>query len=340
MSTGGGLATRRMTPEEIAAVLLRYGIRAAAQPSLHGGGTANSNAVVQTDRGPLFVKRRNPRYSAEGCVAFDHSLMEYLAPRRVGTPLALRTLEGTRWLRLEGSVYEVYPWMSGEPHDRHSVQQVAAAGRALAAYHDAVRHFPPPAGKEWPRYRDPAVIRDGLRGIEAEVAATLAAPDAEYLRGQVEAVSLELTDEKYHSLPKLVVHGDYHPGNVLYQDGEVAGIFDLDWATVQPRVLDLADGLMLFAGERDTEIDDADIVSLTQTWRPSRDRGRAFLDAYLEREVLTDAEMCALPFFVRALWLSCRVEGMEKVPEGGRVAYLLDGLLAPLRAMDAAEAQP
>lgn len=340
MSTGGGLASRRMTPEEIAAVLLRYGISSAAEPPRHGGGTANSNAVVQTDRGPLFVKRRNPRYSAEGCVAFDHRLMEYLAPRRVGTPLALETLEGARWLRLEGAVYEVYPWVSGEPHDRRSVQQVAAAGRALAAYHEAARHFQPPPGKEWPRYRDPALIRDGLHEVEAQVAAALTAPDAQYLRRQVVAVSLGLTDERYHSLPKLVVHGDFHPGNVLYRNDEVAGIFDLDWATVQPRVLDLADGLMLFAGERDAEIDDADIVSLTQTWRPSHERGRAFLEAYLEREALSDEEMRALPLFVRALWLSCRVEGMEKVPEGARVAYLLDGLLAPLRAMDAAEAQP
>ncbi|MEN6316577.1 MAG: hypothetical protein ABFD25_20270 [Clostridiaceae bacterium] len=31
-----------------------------------------------------------------------------------------------------------------------------------------------------------------------------------------------IPDEVYYSLPKLVMHGDYHPVNVKYQDGKVS----------------------------------------------------------------------------------------------------------------------
>jgi Ser/Thr protein kinase RdoA (MazF antagonist) len=331
-----------MTPEEIAAVLGCYGLTSRS-PHRPGGGTANANAIVETDRGTVFVKRRNPKYAAEPFVRFDHCFMEHMAAWGVVTPLALRADAGERWVRLHGHVYEVYPFIVGERHDRGSIAQVAEAGRALAVFHRASRSFEPPPGKEWPRYRDPDGIRARLAEHSDDIAAALAPRDIAYLSEQVALVSDGLAHGAYHALPKLVVHGDYHPGNVLYQpssssgaDG-VCGIFDLDWATFQPRVLDIADGLMLFCGERSSDIDGADIVSLTQTWRPSRSRGTAFLSAYLEIESIEPQEREALPTFVRALWLSCRTDGMAKVAPERRCGYLLDGLLEPLRAMDAME---
>ena len=117
----------------------------------------------------------------------------------------------------------------------------------------------------------------------------------------------------------------------------MAGVFDLDWATVQPRLLDLADGVFLFAGRRATPIDAADIVSLTQTWLPCPQRTRAFLDGYREAEAVSAAEWEMLPHAVRARWLYCRVAGRLKLPEGRRTDYVADGLLEPLRALDAEE---
>lgn len=141
-------------------------------------------------------------------------------------------------------------------------------------------------------------------------------------------------DSRYHALPKLVVHGDYHPGNLKFAGSDVCGVFDLDWATVQPRVLDLADGVFLFAGERETDIHAADIISLTQTWTPSAERARLFLDAYRQIETITEEERAVLNHVVRARWIYCRVGGMAKLPEERRLDYLLEGLLPPLRALD------
>jgi homoserine kinase type II len=328
---------RTISTYELEAVLRHYDVGPPVEPPESGGGTANANLKITTASGTYFLKRRNPKYAQESFVAFDHALMEHMAQYDVKTPLAVITREGKRWLRIHEDVYELFPYHDGGPHDRNSFSEIAAAGSALAKYHRAGRSFRAPPGKQWPRYDDPRLIREGIEAIRADLGERLSAEDVQYLVENVAALERELPDERYRGLPKLVVHGDYHPGNMKFLDSEVSGIFDLDWATVQPRVRDLADGIFLFAGERASDIDASDIFSLTQTWQPSIERGRTFLGAYLATEMLSDEELEALPLFVRARWLYCRVAGMVKVLRERRIEYFLAGLLQPLRMLDGME---
>jgi Ser/Thr protein kinase RdoA (MazF antagonist) len=81
--------SRTIAPGELDAVLSRYTIGALSAPPEPGGGTANANMTLETETGKYFLKRRNPKYSLQSYVAFDHRLMEHLAPFRLGTPLAV-----------------------------------------------------------------------------------------------------------------------------------------------------------------------------------------------------------------------------------------------------------
>ena len=321
-------------PDEVGTILAHYEVGGLVAPPDSGGGTANANLKIVTGSGAYFLKRRNPKYAQERFVAFDHALMEHLAPYGVPTPLAVVSRAGKRWLRLGEDVYELFPYHRGGPHDRRAPAELASAGRALARYHRAARDFAPPPGKDWPRYDDPRLIREGIEAMASELERCFSADDFDYLMSQVSRLERELPDERYDGLPKLVVHGDYHPGNLKFLNDAVSGIFDLDWATRQPRVRDLADGLCFFGGERSSDIAGEDIVSLTQTWAPSPRRARAFMGAYLEGESLDDDERAALPLFVRARWLYSRVAGMAKVGPERRVEYFTAGLLEPLRRLD------
>lgn len=40
-------------------------------------------------------------------------------------------------------------------------------------------------------------------------------------------------------MPHVVIHGDYHPGNLKFQDGKVVGVFDFDWAKIDARCFDV-----------------------------------------------------------------------------------------------------
>lgn len=323
-----------ITPEELRTVLGYYEVGALLAEPGPGGGTANSSLKITTEAGEFFLKRRNPKYSQESFVAFDHAFMEHMAPFRIGTPLAVKTCEGKRWLRLRENVYELFPYHPGGPHNRHSLAQIEAAGLSLAAFHKAARLFTPPPGKEWPRYHHPRQVREGVQEMLLELQRRLSSEDLDYLLKQVSLIERGCPDEVYHSLPKLVVHGDYHPANVKFLHNEVSGIFDLDWATFQPRLLDVADGIIFFAGERASDLDSGDIFSLTQTWIPSPARAAVFMQGYLAEESLDPREEELLPIFIRTRWLHCRVNGRNKVAPERRIDYFVTDLLSPLRALD------
>jgi len=325
------MLSRDIPADTIEAILAHYDIGPLIAPPNPAGGTANANVRITTAAGEYFLRRRNAKYAAEPFVAFDHALMAHLTRHGVPTPREVLTRDGLGWVRAGDDVYELFRYRPGVAHDRNSLPQIAAAGRALAAYHQASSSFRPPPGKDWPRYDDPRLIHEGISAIGAELRHRMSARDLEYLTAQVILLQRNLPDARYHALPRLVVHGDYHPGNLLFGNDEVVGIFDLDWATLQPRARDLADGIFLFAGERDSDIDASDIFSLTQTWRPSRERALVFMNAYLGEAGLSADESDALPLY-------CRVAGMVKVAPERRIEYFCSGLLEPLRALGAMQA--
>jgi Ser/Thr protein kinase RdoA (MazF antagonist) len=327
--------TLELRPQEIAAILARYpGLGLLRSVKSMAGGTAGRNHAVVTDSGRYFLRQRNPRYTDEPAVAFDHRLIEYLATHGVPVvpALELHGLPGRRWLRLGPTqVLELYPWRTGQRFDRQSAAHLAAAGRALGAFHVATRRFHGPLGKAWPRYDAPAAILHGLRCAETLPGARAHSDQLTYLREQATSLAAALPDERYDALPRTVIHGDYHPANLIFQDDDVAGIFDLDWATCQPRLRDLADGVLFFAARRATDIDGGDIASLTQTPTLDSVRMRAFLDAYgAAAWPLAADELAALPEFIRARWLFCRVDALRKVPAERRLPLLLNGIVEPL----------
>jgi Ser/Thr protein kinase RdoA (MazF antagonist) len=142
-----------------------------------------------------------------------------------------------------------------------------------------------------------------------------------------------LPDEGYWSLPCQVIHGDFHPGNVLILEDD-AGLFDLDCASRQPRARDLADAFLYFCALRDGPFDASTIVRLTRECWLEPQRNRLFLDAYgpLARE-----ELEALPWLVAARWTHSRVLGRRKLPREAWPEYATAGVLTPLRQLTAPE---
>ena len=301
------------------------------------GGTANPSAAVDTTTGRVFLRRRNPRYSEPEMLAHDHALMEHLASREFPAPLALESRAGRRWAEVEGDVFELNPYMPGEKHDPTSHAQIAAAGKALAKFHAATDDFTPPPGKEWPRYHDPRTTVEALDWALTELGMTDAQRgEVERLRRLAGELSSQFGDGDYAGARQGTVHGDWHPANVKYAGDEVAAAFDLDWATRQPLLVDIADGVMFFAGVRKTELDGGDIRSLTQGFALDEERMGVFLRAYADAVGSGDPtyqtpELAMLGRFMLARWLYCRADPMRrKIPREEAVEYLLDGVWGPI----------
>ncbi|MGC9319348.1 MAG: phosphotransferase, partial [Armatimonadota bacterium] len=219
-----------------------------------------------------------------------------------------------------------------------------SAGRTLAGIHRAGESFEPPAPKRWPRFHDPGQARDGLIGLlalarEGGEPAHRASVLAEALE-LAEALTQRLPDERYRSLPQTSVHGDYHPGNLKFRDHAVAGVFDWDWCSRQPRMVDLADGLLFFCGVRTEPLVPGDIWSLTAAMSIDGARVQRFLEGYEAVVEPTQRELSALPDLMRCRWLYCRVDAAQrKVEPERRVEFVVRDLQVPLGEIDALAAE-
>lgn len=307
-------------------------------------GTANPAIIVVTGEGQFFLKQRNPRYADPDQLSYDHAVMRHLA--RAGLPVfpAVKTTHGARWLTRGDTVYELYPFVEGRAHHPGDLDQITSAGEVLARFHEATHDFTPAAPKPWPRYFDPvarlpeiAEARDllasgadtGGLGV-GEAAAAL-----DYLEAQARGAAERMPDERYWRLPQALVHGDYHPANLRFRGPEVVGVFDFDWVSRQPRLVDVADGLILFCGERPEPVQPADLYSLTQSFTFRPEWMQAFLRPYLAAHPLTPEECACLPDCLRSRWLYMRLGQMHrKVPAHDRLRFLLRDVTTPLEWLD------
>jgi homoserine kinase type II len=68
-----------------------------------------------------------------------------------------------------------------------------------------------------------------------------------YIRQQYENSAEKVQKLEWNSLARQIVHGDWHPGNMLYDDTEIIAVIDFDSLRFQPRVTDVANGALQFS---------------------------------------------------------------------------------------------
>ncbi|MCB0954723.1 MAG: phosphotransferase [Ilumatobacter sp.] len=160
---------------------------------------------VPTDGGPVWVKEVFPVFAYEPAIT---ALVAHRVPR---TAPAVLAAEGTRLMmaEVEGGLYAAHPEDTAVPYAAlHDLQAVVSVDEALAAGVPD-RRFTSLAADLHAALVHP-VVAEVLRCTPA---------DADRLAERIAAAAAGLAD-----LPDVLVHGDFHPGNVI--DGPVI----LDWS--------------------------------------------------------------------------------------------------------------
>jgi homoserine kinase type II len=312
------------TTEPIARVTLAFGLGNAqdAQPL---GGTATPKWAVTTDRGKFVIRVRPAEFASPERTHFAHTVLNRLAAAGQPVPHALARADATTTCVLGGLTFEVLSWIEGEPWPAGNPDAAKNLGAFLAHFHRLTADLVDQDAKPMPREDDPAALQDclaRLRGLPAtpEQSDQLAAIGRLLQRGR-----LELEATLYPGLPRAVIHGDFHPGNVRFHDAEVAALYDFDYLAVQARVRDLVDALMFFASVRTSPFEPDSIRSLTQPFVPDAGLAHPLLAGYQSVLPLTTDEWRALPLLLRSRWIQMRLRGSRKVPPGQQLDFALDG---------------
>jgi Ser/Thr protein kinase RdoA (MazF antagonist) len=324
-------------------VLAGYGVGQVHEVRV-AGGTAGKCWRVVAAGGSYFLRCRGTRTSSREALHFDHGLRRHLLSKGVATAAPLTATSGDTWVYADGRAFELYPFVDGRTF-AGTRRELADTGRALARFHVAAAGFPARAtydpvpsqfGNAAPqvggshRMDDPDLMLAAYEQLARDDPALVCVVK------QAGRLAREYAASNYEMLPRWLIHGDYHPGNLLYADsGAVVGIFDLDWACEHTRSRDLADGIYYFGGRRAEPFDGASIWSMTDAVELDLETAAVFVEAYRDTTAVGPEEVRAIPLALRARLLAERLEGSAKVPPEQRSRFIARDLDLPLQWLDA-----
>ena len=254
--------------------------------------------ILETERGKFLFKRRAKGKDDLAKVGFTHQIQLSLAAQNFPLPHLLGTRhENNSMLVLDTNIYEMFEYIEGGNYDG-SRTATFNAGRILGLYHkllhDFHSDFKPPTGS----YHNASAIHQAIKTTVGSLPID-SRPPAEELTDTVEAIekayghsAAKVNELGLESWPPQIVHGDWHPGNMLFRDKHVVAVIDYDAARHQQRVIDFANGVLQFSilGGGDDP----------QQWpaQPDMKRYRRFLRGYDQVNVISKLELQAVPYLM------------------------------------------
>jgi homoserine kinase type II len=246
---------------ELTEVLSHYNLGKLVRGRRDLRGTVNTSYAVETlknvQRRRLFVRRYRRGVGQEE-ILFEHSVLSHVA-RDPGCPVApaYRTREGQTFLHIvrergdpQGAYYAVFDFLPGEDRytwvgPRCTRTELRNAGALLARFHRAARTVTPQGHRAEPK------IYDLLRVIDTMWASSASRSKGttfdRYLernyglvRKSIAGTMAALSQPAARSLPEVIIHCDYHPGNLKFEGEEITGLVDFDWSKLDLRAFDVA----------------------------------------------------------------------------------------------------
>jgi homoserine kinase type II len=279
-------AAARFSSEEVEEVAAHYDVGAVERTmALSGGSREVPKMVVVTDKGKFLLKRRPKGRAQRVHVDFAHAVQIHLVGHGFPvTRLMVTRDDKTTVLERNNHIYELFEFVAGVRYDGSAAMTVEA-GRQLAKLHLDLTDFSSDVAALRGSFHDAHTVRRHLRSAGGKKGARRdrrLQHVAEVLMELYNASSVRANELGFDSWPEQVVHGDWHPGNMLFRGHKLVAVLDFDAARIAPRVTDLANGMLQFSivGGRPNPADWPDYLDESKMVQ--------FLDGY--RQVVSPAE--------------------------------------------------
>jgi len=236
--------------EELVRVLSHYDIGVILQVKpLSGGSRRAPKMVLISEQGKFLLKRRPKGKDDLYRAAFAHAVQSHLATKAFPVTCLLATRDKNNTiLQLNHHIYELFKFVTGSRYDG-SPEATVDAGRQLAKFHRHLADFT----HEWKPlkagFHDSSTVRRHLKTLGSE----RTNPNKK-LRATAEALmtlynesSVCVNELGFDSWQHQVVHGDWHPGNMLFSKHKLAAVLDFDSVRIAPPMTDLANGMLQFS---------------------------------------------------------------------------------------------
>jgi Ser/Thr protein kinase RdoA (MazF antagonist) len=240
--------------QDLAIVLSRYDVGAIERiVDYKKGSRRAAKILVGTTKGKYLLKRRALGHDVRSQVEFAHSVQKELESHRFPVAGLVSTMDDNTFVEHEGRIYELFRFINGNRFDK-SNPAAAESGRILTHFHDILRSFSYESDIKTNTYHQGEVFYSVISELNDVLTQHESKEDLEgivdtiaFLREQFEHAHKAVERVGFTSLPTNIVHGDWHPGNTLYKDGEIIAVIDFDSLRLSPRITDIANGALQFS---------------------------------------------------------------------------------------------
>lgn len=239
--------------QDLVIVLSRFDIGAIEKiMDYRKGSRRAAKLIIVTAKGQYLLKRRACGRDGRAQVDFAHAVQRRLAEHSFPVAGLIETIDGETLVEHEGRIYELFTFIRGKRFDK-SNPAAAESGRVLAHFHDILREFPNEPDVK-PSFHVSLSFVDKMEGAIESLSRQENPEQLEgidetiaYLQLQYKEAYKKVASVDFPSLPTSIVHSDWHPGNMLYKDGEIIAVIDFDSLRVSPRITDIANGALQFS---------------------------------------------------------------------------------------------
>jgi len=234
--------------KELEKVLMHYDIGQVRQLKPLSAGRREPKVVIISEQGKFLLKRLPKTKTIIERVAFAHAVQTHLAQMAFPVTSVVTGRDRRTILQLGDHIYACLRFVAGGRYDG-SAEATADSGRQLANLHghlaDFACEYQPPTGS----FHGSSSVRVQLE----KTAQKTPTPNselqetAEALAGLYQNCSHRVNQLGFESWPQQIVHGDWHPGNMLFAEGKLVAVLDFDSIRLAPMVTDLANGMLQFS---------------------------------------------------------------------------------------------
>jgi Ser/Thr protein kinase RdoA (MazF antagonist) len=208
-------------------------------------------------------------------------------------------------LQLRDNIYELFKFVGGVRYNG-SAEATIDTGRQLARFHQYLANFE----FEWEplkaSFHDSTTVRGHLKMVASENypgADKQLLDIGERLMTLYNRASVRVNQLGFDSWDEQVVHGDWHPGNMLFDKDKLVAVLDFDSVKIAPPITDLANAMLQFSmvgyhpnpADWPDYLDQAKLVQVLEGYREVIDLDKHKLDSLLDLMVETMIAEAVLP---------------------------------------------
>ena len=259
-----------------------------------------------------YFLRRYRQGITEETIVFEHSVINHLTKKNFHLIAGIiPTRDGRTYVQQieagELFFYTIFEFLSGEDrytwvNPRCSDVDLKGAAVVLARFHDTVSNLIPEGKKHEAKIIDllpetAQLVEQCVQKAGKTVFDAYLLENTHLIRESIQEIQRITEEDEYKRLPQQVIHCDYHPGNLKFQNETITGLFDFDWSKVDVRCFDVALAMFYFCVSWEGD----------QDGFPQLDKVTLFLNSYQNelRSVagvgsLSDLELKFLPDLISA----------------------------------------